>query len=179
MSLVEKAKKKAVEAEKKKKAEEDAEAKSAAYLKTSLAKITRQVLSGLREFHGVKTKQGTLRLVRKQKKPFNKTVAILRLIRPKGQESVDLLHVDSAIESGTRDYSDDCRDIPYTESTCSFYVKETNTRNDPYDYGPRYANPAVRGVGLTDHFYESVHNWNDDDLQKKLEKVAEWLAPIF
>lgn len=179
MSLVEKAKKKAEFDAKKKREEEDAEARSAAYLKNSLAKITRQVLAGLREFHGEKTKYGTIRLVRKQKKPYNKNVAVLRLIRPK-EGNVDLLQVDAAIESGTRDYSDDCRNIPYTEAVVSVYVKETVSRSDDrWGYGPFSPNPVVKGLGLKEWFSIYVHNWDDDKSKEKLEEVAEWIAPLF
>jgi len=178
MSLVEKAKKKAQEVSDQKKKEAEAEAKFAANLKTSLAKITRQVLSGLRELHGVKTKRGTLRLVRKQKKPYDKNVAVLRLIRPKDQGTVDLLYVDAAIESGYRDYSDDCRDVPYTEVVVSVYVKETNKRNQ-YDWGAYHPNPAVWGLGLKEFFSTHFYNWSDDKFKEKMDGVAEWISPLF
>jgi hypothetical protein len=180
MSLVEKAKKKAQEVADQKKKEEEAEAKFSENLKTSLAKMTRQVLSGLRELHGVKTKKGTLRLVRKQKKPYNTTVAVLRLIRPKDQESIDLLYVDVAIESGTRDYSDDCRDVPYTESIVKVYVKETNSRSrDSYDWGPYHPNYGVWGLGLKEFFSTYFYSWDDDKFKTKMDEIAEWISPLF
>lgn len=176
MSLVEKAKKKAKEEIEKKKKEADAEANFKDALQKSLTSITRQIMSGLREFHGVKTKHGTLRLVRKQKKPYDKTVGVLRLIRPKNQGTVDLLHITAGIESGTRDYSDDCRNEPYTESVVRIFVKETNRRNDfDWYYHP---NPAVWGMGLRDQFGTYTTNWSDGP-KKALDEVADWISPLF
>ena len=180
MSLVQKAKKKAKEAADKKKQEEKAEADSTAHLKEILAKITRRVLSGLREFHGVKTKQGTLRLVRKQKKPYDKTVAVLRLIPKKDWAPTDLLYVESSIESGCRDYSDDCRNIPYTEAIVRVYVKETNSRSsNSFDYGPYHPNYAVWGLGLRDSFSTHFYSWDDEEFSERIDEIAEWISPLF
>lgn len=179
MSLVEKAKKKARDAALEKKRVEEAEAKSEAYLKSSLATITRRVLSGLREFHGVKTKAGTLRLVRKQKKPYDKTVAVLRLLPPK-EKPIDLLYVEAAIERGTRDYSDDCRNIPYTEAVVKLFVKETNGRSRD-DWAPYHPNPAIWGLGLgmKEYFSTYFYNWDDDKFKGKMDEVVEWISPLF
>src|SRR5690348_4042989 len=106
MSLLEKAKKvaKAVDEQEKKAAE--SEAASRKYLQDSLAKMTKEVLAGLKEFHGVKTKHGTLKLIKKRVERGN-TIATLRLTdRKSGYEDTDILHIDAAIESGERDYSD-------------------------------------------------------------------------
>lgn len=177
MSLLDKAKKtaKAVDDQEKKAAEN--EIASRKYLSESLEKITKGVFAGLKEFHGVKTKRGTLKLVRKRVERGN-TVGSLRLTdRPNEAESIDLLIIDAAIESGERDYADDCRNIPYTEAVVSIYVKNPPT-DERFSYAPT-CNYAVRSLGLTTYFGEYVRNWDDNDLPKKLEKVAEWLAPLF
>lgn len=178
MSLVEKAKKKARDAAIKKTKEAEAEAQSEAYLKASLATITRRVLGSLREFHGVKTKKGILRLVRKQKKPYDKTVAVLRLI-PKKEAPIDLLYVEAAIERGTRDYSDDCRNVPYTESVVKVFVKETNGRSRDLDWAPYHPNPACWGLGLKEYFSTYFYNWDDDKFKSKMDEVVEWISPLF
>jgi len=177
MSLLDKAKKTAKAVDDQKKKEVENEAASRKYLAESLEKITKGVLAGLKEFHGVKTKHGTLKLIKKRVER-GKNVATLRLTdRSSGYEDTDILYIDAAIESGERDYSDDCRNIPYTEAVVSMYVKKTSA--DSYPYGPTHYNLAVRGLGLSDFFGEYVHNWDGDELPKKLEKVAEWLAPLF
>lgn len=178
MSLVEKAKKKAQEADAEKKREAENDLASKKYLQDSLAKISKEVLAGLKEFHNVKTNQGTLKLIRKRTTRPTKTIANLRLTnRPNKADDLDLLFVDAAIESGTRDYDDDCRNVPYTEAIVSIYVKNPPT-DDRFSYAPT-CNGAVKALGLTTYFGEFIHNWNDDEIPEKLEKVAEWLAPLF
>lgn len=178
MSLLEKAKKiaKAADDEKKREAEREIAAKK--FHQESLKEISKAVLAGMKEFHGAKTKQGTLSLIKKRTTVPSETIANLRLIdRPNGAESIDLLYIDAAIKSGTRSYADDCRDIPYTEATVSIYVKLPPT-DERLSYAPT-RNWQVQSVGLTSYFSEYVTHWNKDDLQKKLEKVAEWLVPLF
>jgi len=177
MSLLDKAKKtaKAVDDQERKAAEN--EAASRKYLKDSLEKMTKGVLAGLKEFHGVKTKHGTLKLIKKRVERGN-NIATLRLSdRQNGYEDTDILFIDAAIESGYRDYSDDCRNEPYTEAVVSMYVKNPPT-DERFSYAPT-CNGAVKALGLATYFGEYVRNWDSEDLPKKLEKVAEWLAPLF
>lgn len=179
MSLLEKAKQtaKAVDDQKKKEAENEAASKKA--LAEALEKITKGVLAGLKEFHGVKTKHGTLKLIKKRVERGN-TIATLRLTSRDADheiEDVDILHIDAAIESGERDYGEGCNNIPYTEAVVSIYVKNPPT-DDRFSYAPT-CNWAVKGLGLYTHFGEYIRNWDDEELPKKLEKVAEWLSPLF
>lgn len=177
MSLLDKAKKTAKEADDQKKKEAASEASFRKSLAESLEKISKGVLAGLREFNGVETKHGTLKLIKKRVER-GPNIATLRLTNRKaGYDDIDILYIDAAIESGERDYSDDCRNVPYTEAIVSMYVKKTSS--DSWPYGPSHYNLAVKGLGLSDFFGEYVHNWNDDELPKKLEKVAAWLAPLF
>lgn len=179
MSLLDKAKKKAQEADDEKKKEAAREVAFHKALSDSLEKISKGVLAGLKEFNNVETKQGTLKLVKK-KVATNKNIAVLKLTdRKSDYPDTDILYIDAAIESGYRDYSDDCRNEPYTEAIVSMYVKRTVSDSSTWSYGPTHYNPAVRGLGLSDSFGEYVRHWDADDLQKKLEKVAEWLAPLF
>lgn len=177
MSLLEKAKKTAQAADKQKQQEEENDQASRKYLRESLEKISKGVLAGMKEFHNAKTKQGTLKLIRKRVERGS-TIATLRLTdRPNKFDDLDLLFIDAAIESGERDYSDDCRNIPYTEACVSIYVKNPPT-DERFSYAPT-CNGAVKALGLATYFGEYVRNWDDEELPKKLEKVAEWIAPLF
>lgn len=177
MSLLDKAKKAAQAADDQRKKEEANEIATKKFLQESLTKITKGVLDGLKEFHGTKTKRGTLKLIRKRVERGD-NIATLRLTnRTDGGEDTDLLFIDAAIESGYRDYSDDCRNVPYTEAVVSIYVKNPPT-DDRFSYAPT-CNGAVRALGLQTYFGEYIRNWDDDSLPEKLEKVAEWIAPLF
>jgi len=177
MSLLEKAKQTAKAIDDQKKKEEANEAATRKFLSESLEKISKDVLAGLKEFHGVKTKHGTLKLIKKRSERST-TIANLRLTDlPSGGESFDILHIDAAIVSGVRDYADDCRDVPYTEAIVSIYVKNPPT-DERFSYAPT-CNWAVKGLGLSTYFGEYIRNWDDKELPQKLEKVAEWLSPLF
>lgn len=177
MSLLEKAKKTAKEVDDQKKREEDNEIATKKFLRESLKKISKGVLDGLKEFNGAKTKRGTLKLIRKRVERGT-NIATLRLTdRTDGGDDTDLLFIDAAVESGYRDYSDDCRNEPYTEAIVSIYVKNPPT-DERFSYAPT-CNGAVRALGLQTHFSEYIRNWDDDTLQEKLEKVAEWISPLF
>lgn len=178
MSLLEKAKKIAKEADDQKKREMENEIAAKKFHQESLAEISQTVLIGMKEFHNAKTKQGTLKLVKKRTTAPTKTIANLRLTgRPNGAEDIDLLFVDAAIISGTRSYAEGCEDIPYTEATISVYVKLPPT-DDRLSYAPT-RNWQVQSVGLNTHFSEYFNHWNKDKYTEKLEKIAEWLAPLF
>lgn len=177
MSLLEKAKKVAQTVDEQKKQKEANEIATRNFLKESLNEIAKEVLAGLKEFHGAKTKQGTLKLIRKRVERGD-TIATLRLVdRPGGFDDTDLLFIDAAVESGYRDYSDDCRNEPYTEAVVSIYVKNPPT-DERFSYAPT-RNGAVQALGLSTLFSEYIRNWDQDSLQEKLEKVAEWIAPLF
>jgi hypothetical protein len=182
MSLLEKAKKTAKEFDDQKKKEKDNEEASRKYFKESLEKISKNVLNGLKEFHNVKTKKGTLKLIRKRTTKPTNTIAWLRLVdRPGKQEDLDLLLIDAAIESGERDYADDCRNIPYTEAIVSIYVDNPPT-DERFSYAPTY-NGRVKGLGLTTFFSVNIRNWDSEEttgtVAEKLEEVAKWIAPLF
>lgn len=177
MSLLEKAKKAAKAADDQLAKDKANEISAAKYFKDSLEKISKDVLAGLKEFNNVKTPKGTLKLVKKRN-PNDKTIANLRLVkRPYDQEDLDLLFIDAAIESGVRDYADDARDIPYKEAVVSIYVKNPPT-TDTFSYAPT-CNGPVKALGLTTFFGEYIHNWNEKELPQSLEKVADWLVPLF
>ncbi len=177
MSLLEKAKASAKAADEQQKKDSANEVATQKFLRESLAKITKDVLNSLKEFHGVKTKKGTLKLIRKRVERGD-TVATLRLTnRTDGGDDTDLLFIDAAVESGYRDYSDDCRNEPYIEAIVSIYVKNPPT-DERYSYAPT-CNGAVRGLGLETHFSQFIRNWDQDSLNEKLEKVADWIAPLF
>lgn len=177
MSLLDKAKQSAKKAddEKKQKVEREIAAKN--YDKESLATLTKLVLESVKELNNAKTNKGTLKLVKKRT-TTDKTIANLRLVnRPDKGEDIDLLYIDAAIESGTRSWGEGCENEPYTEAAVTVYVKQPPT-SERYSYAPT-RNWAVASVGLSSHFSEYITMWNKDDLPKKLEKVAEWLAPLF
>jgi hypothetical protein len=177
MSLLEKAKQSAKAADEQKKKEEANEIATKKFLQESLTKISKGVLDGLKEFHGAKTKRGTLKLIRKRVERGD-TIATLRLTnRTDGGDDTDLLFIDAAVESGYRDYSDDCRNVPYIEAIVSIYVKNPPT-DERYSYAPT-CNGAVKGLGLSTYFAEFIRNWDQDSLPEKLGKVAEWIAPLF
>jgi hypothetical protein len=173
MSLVEKAKKKAREAEKAKEQEEKSKADTRDALNRSLAKLTKEVIAGLREFNDVAVKGGTLKFTRKTN---GKQIATLKLVRPKSSMimDVELLQIEASVESGYRDYSDDCRNEPYTEA--SVRVSTPEPRHD--NYGNPYPNYGLNSAGLRS-YYGSVRNWDDEEVKKLLDEVAEWLSPLF
>lgn len=177
MSLLDKAKKVAKEADAEKKREVEREVSAKNYHQESLATLTKAVLTGMKDFHNAKTNKGTLKLAKKRT-PSDKTIAHLRLTeRPNKAEDIDLLHIDAAIESGTRSYCEGYENEPYTEAAVTVYVK-LPTPDVRMSYAPT-KNWQVSSVGLSSFFSEYVTMWNKDDLAKKLEKVAEWLAPLF
>lgn len=177
MSLLDKAKKTAQAADEQKKREEESEIATRNFLYESLKNISKDVLAGLKEFHNAKTKHGTLKLIRKRVER-GETIATLRLVdRPAGFEDLDLLFIDAAVVSGYRDYSDDCRNQPYTEAIVSIYVKNPPT-DERYSYAPT-CNGAVKALGLQTYFSEYIRNWDSKELPEKLEKVAEWISPLF
>jgi len=172
MSLVEKAKKKAREAEEAKAKEEKQKEETRKILDKTLGKLTKEVINGLKEFNGVKTKHGTLKFSRKTN---GKQVAILKLLGPDSRTvDVDLLYVDASIESGYRDYSDDYRNVPYTEASVRIHTKERRP-NGNYDYYPNY---ELNGLGLRE-YYGSISHYDDERMKKLLEEVAEWMSPLF
>lgn len=178
MSLLEKAKKIAKEADDEKKREEEREVAAKKWRQESLEEISKAVLTGMKEFHNAKTKQGTLKLIKKRVERPTKTIANLRLTdRPNSAEPIDLLYIDAAIESGTRSLCEGYENEPYTEAAVTIYVKLPPT-DERLSYAPT-RNWQVQSVGLTSFFSEYVTHWNKDELPKKLEKVAEWLAPLF
>lgn len=177
MSLLEKAKKLAKEADTEKKREVEREITAKNYHQESLAELSKLVLGYMKEFHNAETNKGTLKLSKK-KNSNSKTIATLRLVnRPAKAEDIDLLFIDAAIESGTRSLCEGYENEPYTEAAVTVYVKLPPT-TDRYSYAPT-RNWEVQSVGLTSFLSEYVTMWNKDDLTKKLEKVAEWLAPLF
>lgn len=173
MSLVEKAKKKAREAEKAKEQEDKAKADTKAALNKSLTKLIKEVNAGLKEFNEVGVRGGTLKFVRRTK---GKQIATLKLVRPKSSAimDVELLQIEASIESGYRDYADDCRNIPYIEA--SVRVSTPSPRAD--NYGNPYPDYTLSGLGLHS-YYGSVRNWDEEEVKKLLDEVAEWLSPLF
>lgn len=177
MSLLEKAKQAAQKADNDKKKAVEREVAAKNYHQESLAELSKLVLSSMKEFHNAETNKGTLKLSKK-KNSNDKTIATLKLVdRPDKAEDITLLFIDAAIESGTRSYCEGYENEPYTEAAVTVYVKLPPT-TERYSYAPT-RNWEVSSVGLESHFSEYVTMWNKDDLPKKLEKVAEWLAPLF
>lgn len=177
MSLLDKAKKLAKEADAEKRREAEREVAAKNYHQESLETLIKAVLNGMKEFHNAETNKGTLKLVKKRLNN-DKTIAYLRLTdRPDKAEDIDLLYIDAAIESGTRSYCEGYENQPYTEAVVTVYVKLPPT-SKLLEYAPT-RNWQVGSVGLSSFFSEYVTMWNKDDLTKKLEKVAEWLAPLF
>lgn len=181
MSLLEKAKQAAQKADNEQIRAKEAEISAAKYLQECLTKSSKAILEGLKEFHNAKTNKGTLKLVR-NKQPtagqHGNTLATLRLThRPSEVEDLDLLYVDAVIESGTRDYADDCRNIPYTEAVVRIYVKNPPT-DERFSYAPT-CNGAVKALGLKTYFSLHITNWDEKEIPKKLEEVADWLVPLF
>ncbi len=177
MSLLDKAKKLAKEADNQRKREEENEISARKFRQDSLESISKAVLLGMKEFHNAKTNKGTLKLVKKRTTVPTETIANLRLTNRPSGEDIDLLFIDAAIVSGARSYGEGCEDIPYTEATVTIYVKNPPT-DERFSYAPT-RNWEVQSVGLTTYFHEYITHWNEDKLPEKLEKVAEWLAPLF
>jgi hypothetical protein len=178
MSLLEKAKKLAKEADDQKKREADNEIAASKFRQESLESLSKAALAGLKELHNAKTNNGTLKLVKKRPGSTGITIANLRLTdRPNQLEDVELLFIDASIKSGSRSYGEGCEDIAYTEATVEIYVKNPPT-SERFGYA-QTKNWQVSSLGLATHFHEYVTHWNEKELPKKLEKVAEWLAPLF
>lgn len=168
MSLVEKAKKKAEEEDQEAKMAKEADDRFQNGLKREVSAMSKKVIKALREFDKVKVSGGTLRLATGQKAkgmgPHEwDRIAVLNLVDDTGA-TVDqrLLYIDCGVHSGTFDGSDDCRNIPYTAASLHIY-SDKNVYNGPYR--------------STRDFHESARSVEDVD--KILDKVAEYLAPLF
>lgn len=117
-------------------------------------------MKGLKEFDGVETKEGTLRVTTSKCGMHH---AAIRLIHKTYEE--DLLFIDSKIESGERDYSDDCRNIPYTEATV--------TIDRPFVNPERNWNTQDTRGRCT------VLITNENGVEEGLKEVAEFLSKLF
>jgi hypothetical protein len=170
MSLLERARQKALADQTAKEKAEQAERAQKESLNRNLATYSEKLLDGLHEFHGIETKHGTLFL---QRKVFQDQIAVLTLVKPGTHgANIDLLYIKASIVSGERDYSDDCRNMPFTEaqvSICTEHVKDMLKTRHTYH--------RLECVGLQG-FNETISHWNDD-VSKTLGKVADWLAPLF
>lgn len=172
MSLVERAKNKAREDAIAKEKEAQAKIDFQNAMQKALAELSKDVMDKLKEFDGVKTRFGTLKLEKKRDRI--RPLTILKLVRDNvKQEELDLLVIESRIESGTRDYADDCRDVPYTEAVVNIFTQDRDPLRSRHD---RMYIPA-NTFGLQS-FFTYATNWNDR-VQKSLEEVADWLAPLF
>ena len=178
MSLLDKAKKLAKDADDQKQREAENEIAASQFRQESLESLSKATLQGLKELHNAKTPKGTLKLVKRRANDLGITIAKLRLTnRPDNAEDIDLLLINASIKSGRRSYGEGCEDIPYTEATVEIYVQNPPT-SELYSYAAT-KNWQVAGLGLSTHFHESLTHWNEKELPQKLEKVAEWLAPLF
>ena len=166
MSLLDRAKQKARTDQSAKEKEERLKKEQREFLDKALVKLSKDILTGLQEFHKVETRFGTLKLVRK--KNINQ-IAVLKLAKSNGPD-LDLLYIKASVVSGFRDYSDDCRNEPFTEAQVTL---STEGREDALSY--QYH--RLEGVGLRS-FHGYVTNWNDN-VTKTLGEVADWLAPLF
>jgi hypothetical protein len=170
MSLVEKAKQKAEKISQEADKVKSAEAQFHNSLQKEVNAMSKKAIKALREFDQVKVSDGTLKLITGQKAKNSGTferdrVAVLKLKDDTGATvDTNVLFIDCGVRSGTFDASDDCRDIPYTDSFLSIYSDEYRHSNISYSYKTR-------------DFYESARNVEDVD--KVLDKVAEYLAPLF
>lgn len=167
MSLVERAKRRALEAEITRREEERSRREERARLESHAEKLGREALDGLREFDGVACRPGCLlKLVTRVR--YHKSdcrVAVLCLLRD-GEKLEDLLFLSAGVESGVFDASDDCRDIPYT---CAYVTITSPT--DERDMST--ASPGPFSGRAT------VPGNADDGVKRLLEKVADYLAPLF
>jgi hypothetical protein len=172
MSLVERAKKKARDDAEAKEKEAKAKIDFQNAIQEALTDLSKEVLGKLKEFHNVKCRFGTLKL--EKKKDRIRPHSVLKLVRDTVKaEEIELLLIESRIESGTRDYSDDCRDVPYTEAVVNIFTQDRDRLRSRQD---RMYIPANE-FGLQS-FSTYATNWNDR-VEKSLEEVADWLAPLF
>lgn len=160
MSLVELAKKKAEAEKKAEKEKADRKAEERNHLETHLKKLTSKVMKGLKEFDKVQTKEGIL-VVTKSKVGMH--YAAIRLLHKSYEE--DLLFVDAKITSGYTDYSDDCRNIPYTDAAVTIERPFMNPEKN-------WDRQDVRG-----NFHTYITKLEKVD--EELEKVAEFLSKLF
>jgi hypothetical protein len=163
-SLVDKAKAKAKEAAAKKEAEAKAEREGNASLHAALKPLAKQAMEAIDPLHGVKVKGGRLKVLTGQDAWFCGTQYLAIIALDEGHKDhmpQYLVFVKAAIESGTADYSDDVRGVPWTSAMVSF-------DSQPQCYAYKERNRWF-GASATD----------SEHLEKALDKLAEHLSPLF
>lgn len=158
MSLVKKAKEKAKEEKKAQIKKEQNVEVMVKKLNDDLEVITKKVITGLKEFHDVECRYGTLKFARVKSGPHIGVLSLLPLDVKYGQK-IDVLYVSAKIESGVRDYSDEYH-AEYTEAAVT--VSSGSARNlSMFSLRP---------------FQEYVTLYITE---VSLERIADWLSGLF
>jgi hypothetical protein len=162
MNLLEKTKAKAKEIADKKAEEKAAEVRQLSHLEAALRLLSDKTMEALETLDGVKCKGGKLRILTSQDAWFGGTqyLAIIDLSKSRNCNQ-HLVFVKARIETGTRDYSDDCRNEPYTEATITF-----DSQPDSYAYKEQ------------NRYFHYSASYNDQ-LDKALEALSEHLSDLF
>lgn len=166
ISLVAKIKEKAKKLDSDKEIKKNAEKSLYDDLNNQLTLLKVKTMEVLKPLNRAKSSRGTLKLITEPKDCWvggEQYLAILELDQGKHIHPVKLLFVKDWIASGTMDYSDDVRDIPYTKAYVSF-------RNECIMSGDK----DRANLKFLNEFASS-----EESLEKALEKLSDHLAPLF
>ena len=173
MSLLERAKQTAQAADEQKEKEVAAKKRLMDECNAARDKLLQDVVVGLKEFDNVECNAGVLKLIIGEEIAGTPYDAILSLDRSKrSMSNVHVLYVTARVESGTADYSDDCRGVPYTEAV----VRAYNGKEQKRHVNKHYMRSNDDRAGLCS-FTDSVSGVGNVD--RLLVRIADYLAPLF